>query len=53
MDIKKSGLSLVLVVCYALAAAVIAKVLSTSSGDIAAWMAMSFIASKQAEDLLS
>jgi uncharacterized MAPEG superfamily protein len=53
MDIKTTGLSFVLLVCYAFVAAVLAKVLNTTAGDITAWMAMSFIAAKQAEDILS
>ena len=53
MDIKTTSLSYVLLICYALIAFAFAKMLSYSASDVIAWMAISFIASRQAKDLLS
>ena len=53
MDIKTISLSYVLLVCYALIAFALAKMLSYSASDVIAWMAISFIASRQAKELLS
>ena len=53
MDIKTTSLSYVLLICYALIAFALAKMLSYSASDIIAWIAISFIASRQAKELLS
>ena len=53
MDIKTTSFSYVLLICYALIAFAFAKMLSCSASDIIAWMAISFIASRQAKELLS
>ena len=53
MDIKTISLSYMLLVCYALIAFAFAKMLSCSASDVIAWMAISFIASRQAKELLS
>lgn len=53
MDIKTISLSYVLMICYALIAFAFAKMLSCSASDVIAWMAISFIASRQAKELLS
>ena len=53
MDIKTTSLSYVLLICYALIAFAFAKMLSYSVSDVIAWMAISFIASRQAKELLS
>ena len=53
MDIKTTSLSYVLLICYALIAFAFAKMLSYSASDIIAWIAISFIASRQAKELLS
>ena len=53
MDIKTTSLSYVLLVCYVLIAFALAKMLSCSASDIIAWMAIGFIASRQAKELLS
>ena len=53
MDIKTISLSYMLLICYALIAFALAKMLSCSASDIIAWMAIGFIASRQAKELLS
>ena len=53
MDIKTTSLSYVLLIFYALIAFALAKMLSCSASDVIAWMAISFIASRQAKELLS
>ena len=53
MDIKTTSLSYMLLVCYALIAFAFAKMLSYSVSDVIAWMAIAFIASRQAKELLS
>ena len=53
MDIKTTSLSYVLLVCYVLIAFALAKMLSCNASDVIAWMAIGFIASRQAKELLS
>ena len=53
MDIKIISLSYVLLIFYALIAFAFAKMLSANVSDIIAWMAIGFIASRQAKELLS
>ena len=53
MDIKTISLSYVLLIFYALIAFALAKMLSANVSDIIAWMAIGFIASRQAKELLS
>ena len=53
MDIKTISLSYMLLICYALIAFAFAKMLSCSASDVIAWMAISFITSRQAKELLS
>ena len=53
MDIKTISLSYVLLIFYALIAFALAKMLSANVSDVIAWMAISFIASRQAKELLS
>lgn len=53
MDIKTISLSYVLLIFYALIAFAFAKMLSCSASDVIAWMAIGFIASRQAKELLS
>ena len=53
MDIKTISLSYVLLIFYALIAFAFAKMLSANVSDIIAWMAIGFIASRQAKELLS
>ena len=53
MDIKTTSLSYVLLICYALIAFAFAKMLSANVSDVIAWMAIGFIASRQAKELLS
>ena len=53
MDIKTTSLSYVLLIFYALIAFAFAKMLSANVSDIIAWMAIGFIASRQAKELLS
>ena len=53
MDIKTTSLSYVLLICYVLIAFAFAKMLSCSASDVIAWMAIGFIASRQAKELLS
>lgn len=52
MDIKTTSLSYVLLICYALIAFAFAKMLSCNASDVIAWMAISFIASRQAKELM-
>ena len=53
MDIKTTSFSYVLLICYALIAFAFAKMLSANVSDVIAWMAIGFIASRQAKELLS
>ena len=53
MDIKTISLSYVLLIFYALIAFAFAKMLSANVSDVIAWMAIGFIASRQAKELLS
>ena len=53
MDIKTTSLSYMLLICYALIAFAFAQMLSCSASDVIAWMAIGFIASRQAKALLS
>ena len=53
MDIKTISLSYVLLIFYALIAFAFAKMLSANVSDVIAWLAIGFIASRQAKELLS
>ena len=53
MDIKTISLSYMLLIFYALIAFALAKMLSANVSDVIAWMAIAFIASRQAKELLS
>ena len=53
MDIKTTSLSYMLLIFYALIAFAFAKMLSANVSDVIAWMAIGFIASRQAKELLS